>query len=114
MSRIEDVLQTDATAQNPSSAEVKRFPLRDSLRVYPSGRFPNAKEEVEKLNSVENPTSMTLLDFMGWTVEQEDDTKKDLREEIHIDAKKPPNIVTDKKISYLENLVGSRSPTARH
>ncbi|XP_075087294.1 rop guanine nucleotide exchange factor 12-like [Nicotiana tabacum] len=115
MSRIEDVLQADATAQNPSSAEVKRFPLRDSLRVCPSGRFPNAKEEVEKLNSVENPTSMTLLDFMGWTVEQgENDAKKDLKEDIDIDAKKPPNIVTNKKSSYLENLVGSRSPTARH
>ncbi|XP_059287565.1 rop guanine nucleotide exchange factor 12-like [Lycium ferocissimum] len=116
MSRIEDVLQADAMAQNPSSAEVKRSPLlRDSLRVSPSGRFPNAKEEIEKLNSVENPTSMTLLDFMGWTVEQgENDTKKDLKEDINIDAKKPPNIVTNKKLSYLENLVGSRSPTARH
>lgn len=50
MSRIEDVLQADATAQNPSSAEVKRSPLRDSLRVSPSGKFPNAREEVEKLN----------------------------------------------------------------
>ncbi|KAJ8539287.1 hypothetical protein K7X08_013539 [Anisodus acutangulus] len=116
MSRIEDVLQADATAQNPSSAEVKRPPLlRDSLRVSPSGRFPNAKEEIEKLNAVDNPTSMTLLDFMGWTVEQgENDTKKDLKEDIDIDAKKPPNIVTNKKLSYLDNLVGSRSPTARH
>ncbi|KAM3359443.1 rop guanine nucleotide exchange factor 12-like [Capsicum galapagoense] len=115
MSRIEDVLQADAMAQNPSSTEVKRSPLRDSLRVSPSGKFPNAREEVEKLNAADNPTSMTLLDFMGWTVEQgENDTKKDLKDDIDIEAKKPPNIVTNKKISYLDNLVGARSPTARH
>ncbi|KAH0705637.1 hypothetical protein KY285_010184 [Solanum tuberosum] len=115
MSRIEDVLQVDATAQNPSCAEMKKSPLRDSLRVSPSGSFPNAREEVEKLNAAENPTSMTLLDFMGWTVEQGDnDTKKDVKEDIDADAKKPPSVVTNKKLSYLDNLVGARSPTARH
>ncbi|CAN4115393.1 unnamed protein product [Withania somnifera] len=115
MSRIEDVLQADATVQNPSNAEVKRSPLRDSLRVSPSGKFPIAREEVEKLNSAENPSLMTLLDFMDWTVEKGgNDTKKDLKEDVDIDAKKPPNIVTNKKISYLDNLVGARSPTARH
>ncbi|KAJ8560061.1 hypothetical protein K7X08_004119 [Anisodus acutangulus] len=106
MSRIDDVLQADAMAQNPSSGAVKR-PLSD-------------KEELGKLNSAENGAAMTLLDFMGWTPDQEDnDTKKDLKEDTtkYIDAKspcKPHNIVTNKRFSYLENLGMCRSPTARH
>jgi len=62
----------------------------------------------------EMPTSMTLLDFMGWNLDQgESDANKD------VDAKvlsKPANIVTNKKFSYierLENLGCTRSPTAR-
>ncbi|XP_009777895.1 rop guanine nucleotide exchange factor 12-like [Nicotiana sylvestris] len=96
MSRIEDVLQADATVQNPSNGEVKRS-LPDT-------------EEVGK----------TLLDFIGWTVDQEDNnTKKDLKEDStkDVDLKflcKPPNIVTNKRFSYLENLGMCRSPTARH
>lgn len=115
MSRIEDVLHADAAAQNPSCAEIKRSPLRDSLRISPSGSFPNAREEVEKLNTVDNPTAVTLSDFMDWTEEQgETETKKDATEDIVTDAKKPPNIVTNERLSYLDNLVGGRSPTARH
>lgn len=96
MSRIEDVLQADAMAQNPSNGEVKRS-LPDT-------------EEVGK----------TLLDFIGWTADQEDNnTKKDLKEDStkDVDVKflgKPPNIVTNKRFSYLENLGMCRSPTARH
>ncbi|XP_060219256.1 rop guanine nucleotide exchange factor 12-like [Lycium barbarum] len=102
MSRIEDILQADAMARNPSNGEVKR-PLSD-------------KEEVGKLNS-----AMTLLDFIGWTPDQEDNnTKKDLKKEDatkYVDTKipcKPHNIVTNKRFSYLENLGMCRSPTARH
>ncbi|XP_009592775.1 rop guanine nucleotide exchange factor 12-like [Nicotiana tomentosiformis] len=120
MSRIEDVLQADAVAQNPSNGEVKRFPGDDSLGVAASETFPDGKEEVEKLNSAETPNSMTLLDFMGWGAEQgDDDAEKDLKEDRTKDTdgkllSKPPNIVTNKRVSYLENLAGSRSPTARH
>ncbi|MCD9558722.1 Rop guanine nucleotide exchange factor 12 [Datura stramonium] len=114
MSRIEDVLQADDLAQNPSNGEVKRLPIEDS-----EGTIPNDKEEVDKLSSTETPNSMTLLDFMGWGAEQGDDeTEKDTKEgSKDNDAKlqsKPPNVVTNKKVSYLENLAGSRSPTARH
>ncbi|KAL3375494.1 hypothetical protein AABB24_006789 [Solanum stoloniferum] len=117
MSRIEDVMQADDLAHDPSNGEVKRFPMGDSLGVS-DGTF-NDKEEVEKLCSAETPNSMTLLDFMGWG-EGDEDTEKDTKEEIRSkenDAKllsKPPNIVTNKRVSYLENLTGSRSPTARH
>ncbi|KAM3374988.1 rop guanine nucleotide exchange factor 12 [Capsicum galapagoense] len=106
MSRIEDVLQADAMAQNPSNGVAKR-PLSD-------------KEEAGKLNSADNGAAMTLMDFIGWTPDQESDyTKKDLKEDPtkDIDTKikcKAPNIVTNKRFSYLENLGMCRSPTARH
>ncbi|CAN4100237.1 unnamed protein product [Withania somnifera] len=105
MSRIEDVLQADAMAQKPSNGEVKR-PLSD-------------KEEVGKLSSAENGAGMTLLDFIGWTPDQENNPKKDLKEvptkDTDVKLKcKPPSIVTNKRFSYLENLGMCRSPTARH
>lgn len=113
MSRIEDVIQADDLAQDPSNAEVKRFPIGESL----DGTF-NDKEEVEKVSSADTPNSMTLLDFMGWE-EGDDETEKDTKEDRPKDSNakllsKPPNIVTNKRVSYLENLAGSRSPTARH
>ncbi|KAK4349931.1 hypothetical protein RND71_029244 [Anisodus tanguticus] len=117
MSRIDDVLQADDLAQNPSNGEVKRFPTEDSLGVS-DGTFQNEKEEVEKLNSAETPNSMTLLDFMGWG-EGDDETEKDVKEDRSKESdgkllSKPPNIVANNRVSYLENLAGSRSPTARH
>lgn len=125
MSRIEDVLHADSVAQNPSAGEQKRFPPKETSPVPPLEKFTSAKEEIEKLSSVETPTSMTLSDFMGWTLGEGEsiDAKKETKEELPKDSdtklsSKPPNIVTNtKKISYierLENLGGSRSPTARH
>ncbi|KAL3655513.1 hypothetical protein CASFOL_001299 [Castilleja foliolosa] len=108
LSRIEDVMHADSQALNPSEPS----PIRDQ----PSpARVSNAKDE----NSVETPTAMTLLDFMGWNLENADaDAKKDSQDEA--DKKilnKPANVNTNKKVSYierLENLGGTRSPTARH
>ncbi|KAF7134659.1 hypothetical protein RHSIM_Rhsim08G0223200 [Rhododendron simsii] len=123
MSRIEDVLHADSLAQNPSLGEQKRHPLRDTSIVMTADTFPNAKEELEKLKSSDAPTSMTLSDFMGWTLDQGDsEMKKDSAEDSvkENDTKplsKPPIIVTNKKLTYiekLENLGGLRSPTARH
>ncbi|KAK1312652.1 Rho guanine nucleotide exchange factor 8 [Acorus calamus] len=119
MSRIEDVLYADSLTQNPSLAESnKQPPMMDTESV------PNHKEEIEKLNSMEPPVSMTLSDFMGWHLDQDSDQKKDsgnLDDYLGTDNEKfmskPPNIVTNKKVSYiekLENLGGLRSPTARH
>ncbi|KAL2493113.1 Rho guanine nucleotide exchange factor 8 [Abeliophyllum distichum] len=113
LSRIEDVLQADSLAQNPSNGEQKRYPLKDPSPI--TTNFPNPKEELEKKNSDETPTSMTLLDFMGWNLDQgETYANKDVDSKV---LSKPSNIVTNKKISYiekLENLGGARSPTARH
>ncbi|CAN4086834.1 unnamed protein product [Withania somnifera] len=111
MSRIEDVIQADDLAQNPSNGEVKRF-------LIENGTFLNNKEDVEKFSSGDTPNAMTLLDFIGWE-DGDDETEKDMKEDKSKDSdgkvlSKPPNIVTNTRVSYLENLVGSRSPTARH
>ncbi|KAL7162466.1 hypothetical protein ACSBR2_042872 [Camellia fascicularis] len=124
LSRIEDVLQADNLERNPPHGEQKQYLLQDSSQVMREDKFRHTKDELEKLNSVETmPSSMTLSDFMGWTSDQgENETKKDSTDNLlkEKDAKalsKPPNIVTNKKLSYierLETLGGLRSPTARH
>ncbi|CAL5443947.1 unnamed protein product [Camellia sinensis] len=124
MSRIEDVLQADNLERNASHGEQKQYLLQDSSQVMREDKFRHTNDELEKLNSVEmTPSSMTLSDFMGWTLDQgENETKKDSTDNLlkEKDAKalsKPPNIVTNKKLSYierLETLGGLRSPTARH
>lgn len=118
MSRIEDVLHADSVAQNPSIGERKGYSFRECPSIRGSERFPNAKEELERLNAEDTPTSMTLSDFMGWNFDQGDaDSKKDSQEDLSKDVlSKPPNIVTNKKFSYIEKLekCGLRSPTARH
>ncbi|KAG8379965.1 hypothetical protein BUALT_Bualt07G0144400 [Buddleja alternifolia] len=112
LSRIEDVMQADLIARNPSSAEQKRQPLKQRSPIA------IAKEELEQ-SAPQTPTSMTLLDFMGWNLDNgETEAKKDMNDDF--DAKplsKPPNIITsNKKMSYIERLenLGSRSPRARH
>ncbi|KAL3618301.1 hypothetical protein CASFOL_038622 [Castilleja foliolosa] len=111
LSRIEDVMHADSQARNPS--EPSKSPVR--YQQPSPTRVSNAKDE----NTVETPTSMTLFDFMGWNLDNADsDAKKDSQDEA--DKKilnKPANVNTNKKVSYierLENLGGTRSPTARH
>ena len=124
LSRIEDVLYADSLAQNPALASCKRNPLRGSSLDPEPLNFPNPKEEIEKL-STGTPQSMTLSDFMGWNLEKEDGEEKKgsggNSEELSKNDEKPmtkiANIITNKKVSYiekLENLGGLRSPTARH
>jgi len=68
LSRIEDVLYADSLVQNPALASCKRNPLTD-MKIT-SMKFPNAEEEIEKLNARDAPTTMTLLDIIGWTADQ--------------------------------------------
>ncbi|GFZ11789.1 RHO guanyl-nucleotide exchange factor 12 [Actinidia rufa] len=77
LSRIEDVLHADSLAQNPLLGEPKKHLLRETSLVSRVEEFPNSKE-LERLNSAETPTSMTLSDFMGWT--EKKDTTDDLSE----------------------------------
>lgn len=123
MSRIEDVLHADSLARNPSLGEEKKHPLRDSAAVMRSGKFPNVEEEIEELNLTETPTSTTLSEFMGWTLDaSETETKKDSSDDlVKENNAKPPNkllrVMTSSKFSYiekLETLGGLRSPASRH
>ncbi|XP_021741505.1 rho guanine nucleotide exchange factor 8-like [Chenopodium quinoa] len=98
LNRVDDVIYADALAAKASGGE-------SDENLSPG-----------------TPASMTLLDFMGWNVDQGEPAKKSpgdfdefLKEQEHekIMTKTPEN----KKISYLEKLEhwgGLRSPTARH
>ncbi|KVH97962.1 Plant specific Rop nucleotide exchanger, PRONE [Cynara cardunculus var. scolymus] len=113
MSRIEDVMHADNLAQNPSG-DAKRNPLKDAA-LRASGKFPNAKEELEKLNRSEAPTSMTLSDFMGWSMDQEKESRDELSNgnDSEPPLAKQPSATNSKKLSYLEKLDSGRSPMAR-
>lgn len=117
LSRVEDVLHADSQTQNPTQGR------RSSVRnpVPKPDKCPTPRD-VDR-SDAETPCSMTLSDFMGWSNDQaesfirrdsfavSDDLDKD------IDTEKLPKlqpIVTDKKVSYLENIGGLRSPTSRH
>lgn len=114
LSRIDDVLQADYQAQNLSG--------RKSSAARISISRPSPREEIDK-GSAEMPGSMTLSDFMGWGSDQGDsDMKKDpfaISDDFYNDVdekqqQKLPNVVTNKKVSYLETLGVMRSPTSRH
>jgi len=122
MSRIEDVLYADAQAQDPTRNTDRRQLHVDSDQPL---KKLDPKEELEKLNNMETPNSMTLSDFMGWHLDQDADVEKketgsleDTNTSDDGNLKKPPaKVATNKKFSYiekLENLGGLRSPTARH
>ncbi|KAK8939359.1 Rho guanine nucleotide exchange factor 8 [Platanthera guangdongensis] len=115
MSRIEDVLHADQLALDPTKKNnCNRKPLM--LDAAP-------EKEMERQDSMEPRTSMTLSDFMGWPFGQESEMKlsgtkyEDLLGLDESEMKKPPSIVTPRTLSYtekVENLGGLRSPTSRH
>lgn len=73
MSRIEDVLYADNIARNPSAAaEVQTKQAiggESSSSPVNGGSSESIEDQLENANP-ETPTSMTLSDFMGWSVEQ--------------------------------------------
>ncbi|GER52693.1 Rop guanine nucleotide exchange factor [Striga asiatica] len=104
LSRIDDVMQADKLARN-SVSEQKKTERMDKI--------PSSKNEPE------TPTSKTLLDFMGWNLDREDGEAQDSEIEpvLTKPLNKPENIITNKKVSYIErlqNLGMPRSPTERH
>ncbi|KAK9148763.1 hypothetical protein Scep_007520 [Stephania cephalantha] len=122
ISRIEDVLHADSLARNPTQSQPKSRPLSIDTNSMGTVKL-DATEELEKLNMMEVATSMTLSDFMGWQLDQEENEEKDdsTTNRLEVPAKddkkimtKLANIVTNKKVSYIEKLGGLRSPTSRH
>ncbi|KAI3945227.1 hypothetical protein MKX01_034988 [Papaver californicum] len=112
-SRIDDVLYADSLTQNPSLAISKRI---QSMDITPKAqglvKFP--EEEIDKVNSTEIPSPMTLLDFIDWSTQSDKTPKKneemDNLEEFLNDKDgkgmtKPASInVLTKKASYVESL----------
>lgn len=128
MNRIEDVLYADSLALDPSLAVSKWQPSREaSPSPSPSPQrsgLSTPAEEADRISSVGTPSSMTLLDFMGWSLEQgETEIKKNhsydnldayTRDENEKTMGKPSGINPIKKLSYIEKIEMSlRSPTAR-
>ncbi|KAK9102694.1 hypothetical protein Sjap_019948 [Stephania japonica] len=122
ISRIEDVLHADSLARNPMQSQPKSRPLSIDANSMGTVKL-DATEELEKLNMMEVATSMTLSDFMGWQLDQEENEEKDnsTTDSVEVPVKddkkimtKLANIVTNKKVSYIEKLGGLRSPTSRH
>lgn len=125
MSRIEDVLYADSVTQDPSLAASRRTLSRDFSSSPRATSFPSPGDETEKSPS-ETPTSMTLSDFMGWGLDQgETDVKRTysagnlqeiIKEENENSMDKPANILSNRKLSYIDKLEmgGSRSPNDRH
>ncbi|CAL9093907.1 unnamed protein product [Musa acuminata var. zebrina] len=123
MSQIEDVLYADSLTQDPSLKDSSRRQLLTDSDLRAVKKL-NPEEEMEKLK--EAPSSMTLSDFMGWHFDPESETEMKNSGSLEEDTfssqdtkkmKKPPDVVTTKKFSYiekLENLRCLRSPTARH
>lgn len=121
LSRIEDVLYADYVVQNPSQAICKRNSLGETT-TSPATSPDRYGLKEDNGGGTETPSSMTLSDFMGWGSDSEakkeseaaaDESAKE-SEVKHPHIQKIANIVTNKKISYLETLGGMRSPTARH
>ncbi|KAG6581891.1 Rop guanine nucleotide exchange factor 12, partial [Cucurbita argyrosperma subsp. sororia] len=115
MSRIEDVLDADYMAQNPSQVSSKKNSTRET--AVSSGEEPQS--------AADTPTSMTLLDFMNWGPDIADNEVKkesptENAENVFTETEprsvqKLQNIATNNKlVSYLENIGGTKSPTARH
>ncbi|XP_020098184.1 rho guanine nucleotide exchange factor 8-like isoform X2 [Ananas comosus] len=97
ISRIEDVLYADSLARDPTLRESKRRPcLTNSETISGTVKALDPQEEIEKLNKMEAPASMTLSDFMGWHLDQDTEAKKKESSE------------------KLENLRELTSPTSHH
>ncbi|KAK4761101.1 hypothetical protein SAY87_005994 [Trapa incisa] len=118
LSRIDDVLQADQLVRNPSLSLGKKNQMKSSSPTMEAERFSTHQED--HAHSQETPTSMTLSDFMGWDLDQGNTEVKeskgdDLMMKDPDGKKKFANLVTNKKISYIEKLehTGLRSPTAR-
>lgn len=117
MNRIEDVLYADNVAQDPSLLAKKRsISARGSTREF--------NDESPDHSPGQTPTeSMTLSDFMGWSLDQEETTKtnggsspKQDDNESEKYQSYSARILARTKNSYLEKLEAYklRSPTTRH
>lgn len=122
MNRIEDVLYADNVAQDPSLLAKKKS-TSARVRVATS----EDSNETPDHSPGQTPTeSMTLSDFMGWSIDQEqeesntkngDSSPKQVEENENEKYQSySARILARTKNSYMEKLggIGLRSPTTRH
>ncbi|KAI3775510.1 hypothetical protein L1987_50089 [Smallanthus sonchifolius] len=117
MNRIEDVLYADKVAQDPSLLAKKRT-------MSSRGVLDESSSQVSGQTPIQtptgSPTSMTLSDFMGWSVDQETTSSasspKSEDKETEKYHSKSAKILARTKNSYMEKLEAYklRSPTTRH
>ncbi|XP_052198425.1 rop guanine nucleotide exchange factor 12 [Diospyros lotus] len=114
MARIEDVLYADSLTQDPSLSACKMKPPVESSTMAEPGNSPSPVED-----TAETPTSMTLSDFMGWSLNQGDTEMKRTQSSGNLDSfndeneKLSKHEVAPKKLSYIEKLEvlgGLKSP----
>lgn len=116
--RIEDVLYADSLSQEPPP--VKTSSRNPSMDLSAASPGPGTFTPIEDQTPAETPTSMTLSDFMGWSLDSgETDMNKSNSignlEAFLEDSKEKPSVVSTKKFSYIDKLEGGlRSPAARH
>ncbi|KAI3711622.1 hypothetical protein L1987_70161 [Smallanthus sonchifolius] len=108
MNRIEDVLYADNVAQDPSLLAKKR--TMSSRRT-----LDESNDQTPSQTPTGSPTSMTLSDFMGWSIDQETSPKSEDKETEKYHSKSA-KILARTKNSYMEKLEAYklRSPTTRH
>ncbi|XP_023769952.2 rho guanine nucleotide exchange factor 8 [Lactuca sativa] len=113
MNSIEDVLYADEVVRNPEM-ETMMMKKEQSVDVVAlSISSPRAIRGVKDWTGVHSPkgkpSSMNLLDSMGWGFDQG-------KMEMMNGNSSPVKILTKAKMSYIEKLeaYGLRSPTARH
>lgn len=142
MNRIDDVFHADSVAARSAAeaavaAAVAAAEAAESngRKLSPSSTHSTDGDSTEEKSSSGTPSSRTLLDFMGWNMEQGDEEakkedtglgefddnnnefSKQLENEKTMMVSKASPPPENKKISYLERLEqwgGLRSPTARH
>lgn len=106
LSRIDDVMHADSLARSPRM--VHKVPGSTELQSS-SDNLQNGKED----SAAQLPSTMMLMDFMGWTLRAEEtEAKKEFQCVVESIA---ANTNKDKKMTYTERLENSvvRSPTAR-
>lgn len=117
MNRIEDVLYADNVAQDPSLAASKR--TRSTRVALDESNGPTlGKSQSQSQTPTGSPTSMTLSDFMGWSVDQEGSTGSGSPEDKETEKyqSKSAKILARTKNSYMEKLEAYKlkSPTTKH
>ncbi|KAK4760721.1 hypothetical protein SAY87_005614 [Trapa incisa] len=105
LSRIEDVLEADAFARDPTATESRSSLFKSSLP--PSIPDPNTEDNSE---CNETPSSMTLSDFMGWSLDNKESKiiqSVENQQSLSADEDDKPNSAPHKSSHHITNKISS-------